>query len=195
MSRPGTGTATESGATLETRDERDARIEARYSYDRSAGRVCQCKADGCEKGRYSSTLAYVAGNQAELALEYLDVWRPRFGGGRKIRDGAALREFEIYKFRHELEPGARGMLRYAILRQAFSQDFSSPRPHPVDWEEGKDYRGELYAKLGILVDKMTWPDGTKSTNYDKNERERLLREQAAAIVVANQQPNRREQVA
>lgn len=150
----------------ETAEERDARQELEFSYDREG---------------HTSTLAYVAANQTELALEYLDVWRPRFAAGAKVRDYAAQRQFERWKFSKELFSGASGILTHAIHRQAFHGDFSSPRPLPLEFDASVDYRKRVFDAVKTLGRAMTWPAIETQSNYAKNEREQHLIGQADEI--------------
>lgn len=94
----------------ESTDDRDARMELRWVYDRRGER---------------STLAFVAVYQDELAEEFFS-WRQ----GNAYGDvWAALEQFEAWRFAAPLDRVSHGMLRFAV-RYKLDQSEGGKRHRP-----------------------------------------------------------------
>lgn len=145
-------------------DERDRALEARYTFDREG---------------HTSTLAFVSQRQHELAVEYLDSWRPYHADNQGIRD--ALTRFEAWRFGAMLEPSAHSMLLFAVLWRAFPDDARYSRigraPDPLPDRKAGD-PARLEAAVENLAEAREIPEDERMSNYEKNERERELRKQA-----------------
>lgn len=88
----------------ESQDERDARLESRYTFDRSD---------------YATVLAYVSANKWDLADEFL-TWKSGLTFGAPWRDD--LRQFERWRFAHELDAAPHGILAFTVAFKLFPDD-------------------------------------------------------------------------
>ena len=151
----------------ETVDERDARMDARYSFDREG----------------DSVMVYVSRCQDALAQEFR-TWHRTHGDGLSVRDSLAQRRWEQIRFGDELFPSAAGILRFAIHRLTFPADF--PQLPAVAGQPAERKAPEIErfdAALDALAAKVEMPDpkDDRMSNYQRNARESRLIDQAEGL--------------
>ena len=87
----------------ESQDERDARMDQHYVFDRS---------------EWPNLLAYVSAEKEALVREFLD-WRVGLSEGKWRED---LRRFEVHRFQNQLDAAPHGILAFAVEFEMYPND-------------------------------------------------------------------------
>jgi len=151
-------------------EERDAALEARYSYDREG---------------WPSTLSFVDAQKQTLAREFLD-WRM----GRATDDlHQDLRRWEDIRFGNALDPGPHGVLAFEVRWQMNP----GARRYASLQAIAKATEAARAVRLPQVPTAKSIPPGHQ-TRREREEQLARLREQAAELGVTTEAPGQAAEI-
>lgn len=128
----------------ESCDERDRRMDERYTFDRAA-----------LNGEGQSVLAIVGGNAEELAKEFL-VWWSASPSPRDPLDVALLR-WEVARFGDRLFNSAHGILSFQVKQRIQWKNPDQPRPRLTPGLTPEQRKDRMLTALDAVVEAKAMP--------------------------------------